>query len=360
MEKSEGYGTVVIRSRYTFSIIVELAYVPGISCVVNLLITSLISRLCTKSQSESSSLTLFKPDNTADMDNEEMALEALKVIKLRDSLLERDTREVRRLKVEKKVRNRYNETSYYKKLLRSGRIDLIDKETRHNLFTPYERLQSAYYDYYKPRKQREDEDEVVPNTQLSTSDDFYDDNTDALGSEQQTQKQPHPQHQLQLQQGYFPPPALSYGPPQASPQPSLIQPGPFPLMYGFNMGFPMGPFNQQSQLPSATTGYFPPNMYASYLTPDGSSQLFPQPNNSAYLGLHQHQSSSGSPALQQPAQQQPPPPPSAPPPPASYNSFSSLQHGNGNGSSMAGPASYLMNPYKDLQNDNEHDQDHDT
>jgi hypothetical protein len=27
---------------------------------------------------------------------------------------------------------------------------------------------------------------------------------------------------------------------------------------------------------------------------------------------------------------------------------------------MAGPASYLMNPYKDLQNDNEHDQDHDT
>lgn len=126
------------------------------------------------------------------MESEELTVEALKVVRLRDKLLTMNTKEAKRLLKERKIRKRYDDTSDYKKLLKQGRIDLIDKDLRSNLFTPYSSLQTAYYDYYKPRKQRDEDNyqQIQGSSQTPTTDaDFYDDNNIQDSSQPQAYSQ---------------------------------------------------------------------------------------------------------------------------------------------------------------------------
>lgn len=106
--------------------------------------------------------------------------ESLKVIQLRDKLLlekeDYDDPNFVRLKIEKKLRDQYNKTSNYNKYLKNGRIDLIDPEDRSQLVTPLKDLQEAYYENYKSRKDRENEEfESNKHQQIKpTTETFYD------------------------------------------------------------------------------------------------------------------------------------------------------------------------------------------
>lgn len=107
--------------------------------------------------------------------------ESLKVIRLRDKVLlekeDYDDANFVRLKIEKKLRDQFNKTKNYNKYLKNGRIDLIDPQYRSNLITPIKDLQEAYYENYKSRKDREDEElENNKHQQIikPTSEAFYD------------------------------------------------------------------------------------------------------------------------------------------------------------------------------------------
>ncbi|KAH3663900.1 hypothetical protein WICMUC_005890 [Wickerhamomyces mucosus] len=94
--------------------------------------------------------------------DEEREKEFSKIIELRDRLLSDTSKEndirMKRLKLEKKIRNEYYEKSDYVVNLRHGRYDLINPDTLNHIYTPIKELNKAQYQVYKSRKQRETED----------------------------------------------------------------------------------------------------------------------------------------------------------------------------------------------------------
>lgn len=88
--------------------------------------------------------------------------EFLKVIQLRDKLLSDPSKQndiaMKRLKIEKKLREIYNSNSDCMVNVRQGRYDLISDENLKDLYTPIKDLSQAFVETYKTRKQREQED----------------------------------------------------------------------------------------------------------------------------------------------------------------------------------------------------------
>ncbi|CCH41686.1 Calpain-B [Wickerhamomyces ciferrii] len=120
---------------------------------------------------------------------EEDRVQSLKVIELRDKILEsnKDSKDPDfiRLRIEKKLRDDFQKTKEYGKYLKSGRVDKIDTRRRHKLVTPIKDLQDAYYEKYKPRKDRDTEEsenqqqnvkqEKKSKHNKPTTESFYDD-----------------------------------------------------------------------------------------------------------------------------------------------------------------------------------------
>ncbi|KAH3674948.1 hypothetical protein WICPIJ_009393 [Wickerhamomyces pijperi] len=93
------------------------------------------------------------------LNEDENYREFLKVIQLRDRLLadpskQNDTN-MKRLKIEKRLRQSYNENSDCTVNARQGRYDLISEENLKELYTPVAQLSQAFVENYKSRRQRE-------------------------------------------------------------------------------------------------------------------------------------------------------------------------------------------------------------
>lgn len=109
--------------------------------------------------------------------------ESKKIIELRDSILNDEESyndpEFIRLKIEKKLRDEVKKTSSYGKYLKNGRVDLIDPKRRNQMITPINELQAAFYENYKPRKDREmetnDRKRIQYEKPVTASESFYDD-----------------------------------------------------------------------------------------------------------------------------------------------------------------------------------------
>lgn len=91
------------------------------------------------------------------MKHSEMEDEALRIIALRDQILQEDTVRSRRLALEKKIRADYAQKSQYNGFQRKGRYDLIDEQWRKKVFARRAEIDAVFDTQYSTRVKRIDE-----------------------------------------------------------------------------------------------------------------------------------------------------------------------------------------------------------